>query len=221
MFKRTLTLTTLLSLLVASATVPLNANASSRNTPQSTQEQVKTRVERIIEEASKSAIYDQAGRVTKLTIPVSNREKVSFSFKYDEQNRIQYVIHEDGTQMRLEYDKTGQWQGFSFSDGGSLMFVRDKAGNIIGFKRDVKSVSRYIPRHSGSSNYGPLFLKASVPVFDCASAVNRAQDAVIAAGLVCATTGPGLACIGAVAYAGYLTYLAAKECDALLEEPVS
>jgi YD repeat-containing protein len=211
MTKRFLTTILLSTLLLTSVPSTLTIKASSPGGQKSSDAQAKVRVEHTLQEAGKSAIYDEAGRVKKLTLGVSDNKKVSFSFMYDEQGRIQYIVQENGIKMRLQYDAAGQWQGVMFPDGGHMALQRDQAGNIISLRTE-KPVSRKTSQLKGSGAHGARLRKAAALVDDCQAAVQRATDAAIAAGIAC-LPGPGVVCTAAVAWAVYTAYAAYKTCN--------
>lgn len=118
--------------------------------------------------------------------------------------------------MRLDYDAAGQWQGFSFPDGARMVLTRDHSGNIDGLKQLSKPAGRTPSRLKGKAGRGAYILNSALTEDDCAAAVKRATDAVVAAGIVCGTSGP-VACAIAVAYAAYLTNEARKACGHALD----
>ena len=219
MIKRFLTLVLFSTLLLTSAPSTLTIRASLPGGQKSSDAQVKDMMERTLQEADKSATYDQAGRVKKLTFTVSENKKVSFSFMYDEQDRIQYIVQENGTKMQLQYDTTGQWQGVIFPDGGRMMLERDQAGNVIELHIQ-KPARRKSSQLRSAGAHSARLRKASIAlVDDCKAAVDRATDAAVAAGIVC-LAGPSPICTAAVAWAVFTAYLAYRAChpEIMLEE---
>ncbi|MDQ3744313.1 MAG: YD repeat-containing protein [Acidobacteriota bacterium] len=220
MIKRFLTLVSLSTLLLASTPSTPTIKAFPRGGQKSSDAQARARVEHTLQEAGKSATYDQAGRVKKLTLAVSDNKNVSFSFVYDERGRVQYIVQEDGTRMQLKYDSAGQWQGVIFPDGGSMTLERDRAGNVIGLHTE-KPAGHKTSQLNGAGTHGARLRKASAALFDdCKAAVDRATDAAIGAAIAC-LPGPSAVCAAAVAWAAYTGYLAYKACgggDAMLEE---
>jgi YD repeat-containing protein len=189
MLKRFMTLILLSTLLLASTPSTLTIKASPPDGQQSSDAQAKAKVERTLREAGKSAIYDQAGRVTELTLAVSDNKNVSFSFIYDEGGRLQYLVQDDGTRIRLQYDSAGQWRGFTFPDGGRMTFERDGAGNVTGSHTE-KPARHKTSQLKDIGAHRARLRRASVAfVDDCKAAVDRATDAAIAAGIACL---PGL-----------------------------
>jgi YD repeat-containing protein len=203
MLRRIFTLTTLFSLLLTSTAVPAGAGTPTLDDPPSKQGQDK---------AGQAADRDEAGRITKATVSSPSGKKIDYGIRYDAQNRVKAVVRQDGTQIGLVYDKAGQWQGFSFPDGGRMTFVRDAGGNITGFKREAKSVSR-------KTEGGARFINTAAIVQDdaCRAAVRAAGLAAAAAAAACAE-GAVLSCIAGVALAAELAYLAYKICTNGTEE---
>jgi len=212
--KRILTLTLLFCLLTASVAAPAGVASSPADSP-SARQQATAKVERNTGEAGMNATLDQAGRVTRATLPVADGKKVSFDFEYDRQNRLQYITPEGSARMRLDYDGAGQWQGFSFPDGARLVFTKDSSGNINGFKQVSKPTGRQTSRLKGTAGRGAYILNAAF-ADDCSDAVKRATDAAVAGALVCGTSGP-VACALAVAFAAYLANEARKACGYALD----
>jgi YD repeat-containing protein len=212
MTKRFLTLTLLFTLLLASTPSTPTIKASPLDGQKSSDAQHKAEVERTLQEAGKSATYDQTGRVTKLTLPVSDNKNVSLGLTYDEQGRIQYIVHEDGTKMRLVYDNTGQWRSVIFPDGGRVTLEKDQAGNVVGFRTE-RPVSRKTSQLKGIGAHGAQLRKASVVVpSPCEEATQKATVAVIAMGAACLPDPVSIACAAASANAAYLTYVAYQAC---------
>lgn len=210
MFKRKLTFATLFMFLFSSTIMPFNLKANAFNNV-STAETAEKRIARVIQTAQQSAEYDSNGRVIKITIAFSDNENITVSLKYDEQNRIRYILQEDGSEIGIEYNKSGEWNDIQFPDGAKFSLVRDNKGSVVGFKRNKtskQSFTKIVNRASISS----IHTRTSFSLFDdCEAATNRATDAVIAAGLIC-LGGPGITCTAAIAYAAALTYLAYKAC---------
>ncbi len=86
--KRFLTPILLSILVLASTPSTQTTKASPPDGREPAAVQARAEVERAIREASKSAVYDQAGRVSKLTLAMPDNKKVGFSFVYDEQGRL-------------------------------------------------------------------------------------------------------------------------------------
>lgn len=141
MRKRALTLTLLFCLLTPFAVAPAGGASSPADSP-SARQKAAAAAERTGVEAGKNVTLDQAGRVTRATLPVADGKEVSFAFECDRQNRLQYITPGGGARMRLDYDVAGQWQGFSFPDGARLVLTRDRSGNINGLKEMSKSAGR-------------------------------------------------------------------------------
>ncbi|MBV9924525.1 MAG: hypothetical protein JOZ96_05735 [Acidobacteria bacterium] len=200
MSKRLLSLA-LLSTLVLAAAPPARVIQAS---PSKGQRQATALDERALREASKNAVYDRAGRVSKLTLPVSDKEKVSFTFIYDGQGRLQSLVQQNGVKMRLQYDAAGQWQGFTFDDGGRVTVERDGSGKVTGTRTERPAPSRP-SRLKGARTRKVLVTDA------CQDATDKAVEAVIAMGVAC-LGGPSIACAGATAFAAYRTYQAYVAC---------
>ena len=216
MMKRFLTSILLFTLLLASAPPTLTTKAYSPGKQSSADGRAQTEVERMLQEAGKSAIYDEAGRVKSLTLAVSANKNVTFTFMYDEHGRAQYIVQDNGIKMQLQYDDKGQYQGVVFPDGGRMTVERDQAGNVIGLHTQ-RPAGRKTSQLKGDGAHSARLRKASMVFDDCADAVNRATDAAVAAGLAC-LPGPSAICAAAVAWAAYTTYLAYKACHPELEE---
>lgn len=208
MSKRSLSMILLSILALASIPPTLTSKASAPDRPQSADAQARVQVERTLQEANKSAVYDREGRVTKLTLPVSDSEKVSFSFIYDGQGHLQYLVQQDGTRMQLQYDAAGQWQGFIFSDGGRVTLKRDREGKVTGTR--TERPTRHTPSHLKGAN--PSTRRVAFTEDACQDATDAAVTAVIAAGAAC-LPGPSIPCAAATALAAYKTYLAYKACN--------
>lgn len=167
----------------------------------------------MIKEAQKAATYDEAGRAVRTTVPTSENEKITVSLKYGEQDRIQAVVLDDGTQVGLVYDDSGKWKGFSFPDGGKMLFKHNASGAIIGLKRVAKPASQRAP--------GVRRVGFGAPwVDECATAVAAAVAAAASATATC-LEGPSVQCAAAVAaaaVAGAKAYNACKDRDAAEEE---
>ncbi|MDT7808540.1 MAG: hypothetical protein QOJ70_2353 [Acidobacteriota bacterium] len=212
MIKRFLTFILLSTLVLAPTPSTLTIKASPPDGRQSSDAQAKAQVERTLREAGKSAIYDQAGRVTKITLAVSDNKNVSFSFIYDEGGRLQYLVQDDGARIRLQYDSAGQWRGFTFPDGGRMTLERDGAGNVTGSHTEKPPSSRKTSQLKDTGAHVARLRRATaVVVDDCKAAVDRATDAAIAAGIAC-LPGPSPICAAAVAWAAFTGYLAYKAC---------
>lgn len=208
MSKRSLSLILLSILALASASSPRISKASASDRQRPADAQAKAQVERILQEANKSAVYDREGRVTKLTLPVSDSEKVSFSFIYDGQGRLQYLVQQNGTKMQLRYDAAGQWQGFIFSDGGCVTLKRDREGHVTGTR--TERPTRHTPSHLKGAN--PNTRRIASTEDACQDATDAAVQAVLAAAAAC-LPGPSIPCAAATALAAYKTYLAYKACN--------
>lgn len=201
MLKRSLTLSTLFSLLIVLATTPASLTASTHSTPPPSQNQTETEVGRTTREAAKGTTYDQTGRVTSTTVTASDSKKVSVSFKYGELNRIQYAVLENGTRIRFVYDQAGQWQGFAFPDGGAMMFERDQAGNVVGLKRTAKPAGRKTSQHKKVIAHKAVYGSPAAMADACRDAVAAAAAAAATAAATCATLGPSVQCAAAAAAA--------------------
>lgn len=207
MFRRTVTLTLLFTFVLASTSTLPKISASSSSGSGSPLEQAKAGMERTVEDASKAATYDDAGRVAKTTITTSKSEKVEYGFKYDGQNRLQSLTRGDGTKIGVEYDKAGQLQSFTFPDGGRVTFIRDGDGNIIKVRREFKSAGL---RGNGEAR----FITAALALQDpeaCRAAVRAAGYAAAAAAAIC-SGGPSVECALAVAGAAEVAYIAYRTC---------
>lgn len=207
MFKRTLPLAALSLLLVSLMTPTANVVAFKGGTPPA-QERAKAQAERMIEGAQQGVTLDEVGRVAKTTVQTSESERVTVGFKYDERNRIQSLVLDDGTQVGMVYDAAGVWQGFSFPDGGKMLFKRNSAGEIVGVRRIAKPTGQ---TERGVNKAGVRRVGFSPLTVDgCASAVATAVAASAAAVATC-LPGPSLQCAAAVASAAVA---AAKAYDA-------
>jgi YD repeat-containing protein len=216
MSKRTPTCVATLFLLAALTAETFNVSAVNGGTPPA-QARAKAQAERMIEGAQKGVTYDEAGRAVKTTVPISETEKVSVSLKYDKRNRIQTVTLDDGTQIGLVYDNSGQWQGYSFPDGGKMLFKRNAAGEIIGFTRVAKSARQ---RGSGAGRIGVRRVGFGAPIADgCASATAAAVAAALVAVVNC-VEGPSIQCAtsaAAAVVAAVRAYEACKDTSAAVE----
>lgn len=213
MSNRILTRVALLFLLAALTAQTVNVAALDGDRPSA-----QAQAARMIEGAQKGAIYDAAGRTVKTTVPTSEREKVTVSLNYDERNRVQSVVLDDGTRIGLVYDASGLWQGFSFSDGGKLLFKRNSSGEIIGATRVGKAAGR---QASGTRRVGVRRIGFGAPEEDgCTTATAAAVAAAVVAVANC-LDGPSVQCASAVAAAAVAAaraYDACKDKGAAAEE---
>lgn len=211
MFQRIITLTTLFLLVITPMAQFSNVSARPLADKLSIEQQCKVKIEQLIEEVRRSATYDQAGRISSITISVSENEKLGFIFKYDEQSRLLFVIGEDGAQTQFEYDKTGQLQSLLLSSGVRLIYQRDSSGKVIGVKRQPTAKSQTVDSRIKASMRTTRAL--TLLGAGCDEATKQATLAVIAAGTICVASGLiSPACVGALAAAAYLSYLAKKAC---------
>jgi YD repeat-containing protein len=217
MSRRTPSGVTMLFLLVLLTAETFNVSAVNGGTPPA-QAQAKAQAERMIEGAQKGVTYDEAGRAVRTTVPTSGTEKVTVSLKYDKRNRIQAAVLDDGTQIGLIYDDSGQWQGYSFPDGGKMLFKRNAAGEIIGFTRVTRSARQ---RVSGSGRIGVRRVGFGAPLDDaCASATASAVAAAVVAIANC-VEGPSIPCAtsaAAAVVAAVRAYEACKDKTSAAEE---
>jgi YD repeat-containing protein len=210
MFKRALSRAALLALLIAPASSPANVTASLGSEPPSSQEQAKARVERMIEGAQKNATYDHNGRAVTTTVPTSDGDKVTVSLKYDERNRLQYVLCNDGTRIGFVYDDSGRWQGYSFPDGGKMLFERDGSGAIVRLRRVAKSAGQ---RVVGAPRVVVRRVAFGAPLFldGCKDAVAAAAAAAAVAAATC-LAGPSVECATLLAAAAVAAKIAYDAC---------
>ena len=212
MTKLFLTLLLFSTMLLTSTPSTLTTKASSPDGQKTPDAQAKAKVESALRDAAKTATYDQAGRVTKLTLPGSDNKTVGVGLTYDEQGRIRYIVQEDGVKLQLTYDNTGQWQGVIFPDGGRMTLEKDQAGNVVGFRTQRPAATRKTAQLKGTSGHGARLRKASAAVPDpCQEATQRATAAVLSMAAAC-ISGPSVPCALATANAAYLSYLAYQAC---------
>jgi YD repeat-containing protein len=218
MSKRLLTLVLLSTLMLAAAPPARTIQASPSDGQKTDDAQAKASAERMLREAGESAVYDPAGRVSKLTLSISDKEKVGFTFIYDGQGRLQSLVQQDGVKMRLQYDAAGQWQSFVFDDGGRVTLERDREGKVMGTRTERPATRK------PSQLKGARARTRKVALVDgCDDATDKAVEAVIAAGVAC-LPGPSIPCAAATALAAYRTYQAYQACKdkvAIEEGPVA
>jgi YD repeat-containing protein len=210
MSKRSLSLILLSILVLASVPPTRTSKASASDGLQSADAQAKAKMERAIREAGESATYDQAGRVTKLTISVSDNEKVSFNLIYDERGRLQSLVQQDGTKMRLQYDAAGQWQGLVFDDGGRVTLERDREGKVTG--THTERPTRRKPSQLKGAN--PNTRRVAFTEDACEEATNKAIEAGIIATAACLADTASVACVTALATAALRLYQMHQACKA-------
>lgn len=208
--------------LLAALTAP-TANVAALNGGQApARGQAKSQAKRMTEGAQKGATYDEAGRAVKTTVPTSESERVTVNLKYDERNRVQSVVLDDGTQVGLVYDAAGLWQGFSFADGGKMLFERDASGKINGLRR-VARAARQQSRDARSGALQRVGLGAPRVLDNCAAATVAAVTAATNAVAICAL-GTVESCAAAVisaAAAALRAYNACRNTSAAAEESVA
>jgi hypothetical protein len=207
MSNRTLTRAALLLVLLA-LTVP-TANVAALNGRRASAQE-SAQAERKHEGAQKGTTYDEAGRVVKMTVPTSEKDKVTVRLQYDGQNKIESVVLDDGTQIGMLYDASGLWQGCSFADGGKMLFKRDASGKINGLRR-VAGKARQQSRDARGETLQRVGLGAPLVVDDCAEATLAAVGATASAVAICAL-GPSLECVAARAAAAVAVKKAYDAC---------
>lgn len=221
MIKRISTLSIGFVFLLVSLTGTLSISARATGNPPLSKEQIKALIERSIEDARKSAAYDAAGRVSKATIVLPELGSLTVEYKYDKQNRLQYILDEEGGLTRYEYNKSGELQSITLPNGVS-MYELGKDGKGVFFKNGMRPVKRNTTQRQ-SVGSGALRLNKVVMQDPerCKAAVAIATLAAAAAVAACAM-GDALGCVLKTATAaalGYAAYLACKSQEIAPEEP--
>lgn len=213
MTKRIITPIIGLLLLLATATGTTGVGTLATGKPPSLKEQIRADMERAIEDMLKNAIYDAAGRMSKVTIVLPHLGAFNFECKYDQENRLQYILDEKGGRTQYEYNKSGELQSITLPN--SIGTFRLDKGGKGGFFKQVMSPGRYnIPKRQLVGTNG-LRLRRVAMMDDlgsdeCKAAVLVAAAAWIAAGAACAS-GDVLNCARlttAAAAASYAAYVA-------------
>lgn len=219
MIKRISTLTIGLLLLLASVTGTTGINAMATSNSPFNKEQIKAVVERSIEDARRNAVYDSAGRVSKATIVLPELGRFSFEYKYDKQNRLQYILDEEGGLTRYEYNKSGELKSITLPNG-VRMYELGKDGKGVFFKNRTRPVKRNVTQNQSVDDVR-LTKVVMQDAGKCKAAVAAAVIAAAAAAAACGS-GDAMGCVTqttAAAVAAYAAYLACKSDAELMEGP--
>lgn len=109
---------------------------------------------RIIDNSKIIKSYDQAGRVDTITVAVEGRgPSFKFKFEYDEKNRVEAIVKEDGSRTLFGYSADGELQRVSYPDG--VMYLRGSDGEwraVRSTQRKSFMSARETPRNSDTIN---------------------------------------------------------------------
>jgi YD repeat-containing protein len=215
MTKRFITLTLVLLLLLSPTTGIMGISALATDGPtlnkeQMKEEKTKAEVQQAIVAARKNAIYDKAGRMSKVTIDLPRIGKFDFEYKYDGQNRLQYILDGKGRRTQYKYGESGELRSITLPNG-TRMYELDKDGQGVFFKDGI---------HLGRCDAQPKALvsinslkhvRAAIMAGDCGDALAAAVIATAAAAVACIGGNP-IGCAVALAAAALAVSRANKAC---------
>jgi len=211
MTKQITTFTLVLLLLLA----PAMRNASvlaqksgdpARSKDQKDKEKIQAEMLEVVADARKNATYDESGRMSKATINVPRLGKFDFEYKYDAENRLQYIIDGKGRTTVFEYGENGVLNRITLPDG-RRMYELDESGKGVFFKNRITFGKLGVQQNLPAGISGLNILKSVMldeEMSSCSDAVTALAIAAAAASVACAP-GPNPGCIvalGAMAYAG-------------------
>ena len=216
MTKRMITLTIVLLLLLTPATGTMSTVSLATGHPPSNkekikEEQIKAEVERAIVDARRSATYDEAGRVSKVTIDLPSLGNFNFEYQYDQQNRLQYILDGKGRRTEYQYGAAGELRAITLPDG-TRIYELDEDGKGVFFKDGISFGRGNVPQKLPVGISGlDLVRAAMMDGGDCPIAVATAAAAVAAAAITC-MGGDASGCMAAVITASVAVAAAKKAC---------
>lgn len=217
MTKRLVTFPLILLLLLAPTTRNMGTLAQGSTNPvlskdQANEEKTKTELQQFIADARKNTTYDEAGRMSKVTINLPRLGKLDFEYKYDAENRLQYIIDNKGRRTVFEYGKKGVLSSITLPNG-TRMYELDENGKGVFFK-DRTTFGKLSVQQMTTGISGFSLIKSALmddELSDCSDALTTLAIATAAASIAC---GAGLApaCLVALAAAALAAVKAKNAC---------
>jgi YD repeat-containing protein len=228
MTKRIVTLTLVLLLLLSPATGITGTFAQTTGSPtpgkaQLNEEKIKAEVLQAIVNARRNATYDKAGRMSKVTIELPAVGKFDFEYKYDEQNRVQYIVDSKGRRTKYEYGEKGTLSSITLPNG-IRMYELDKDGKGIFFKDGIdlgkRNAGQKLPAGiSGLSLVRVAMMDEEMGGSECTRALYALGIAAASAAVACAG-GVSTTCVSALAAVALAASTANNACKSNAFEPV-
>jgi YD repeat-containing protein len=188
------------------------------------EEKIKAEVLQAIVNARRNAVYDEAGRMSKVTIALPTGGKFDFEYTYDEQNRVQYIVDSKGRRTKYEYGETGTLSSITLPNG-IRMYELDKDGKGIFFKDGINFGERNAEQKLPSGIAGLSLVRAvrmdesEMGGADCTQALYALGVAAAGAAVAC-LSGASTACVSALAAAALAAATANKACKGNAFDPV-